>query len=156
MKIFMKALYIIGLVLIYACTEQENPSTIQTFLIMWENMDSFSDAPAFADRKIDKKTKRFLKPAKLASDAFYFPEGIIQIKFPVHAEAEEAARVIGKTIATKLFSGYAKFEVKTVDHTRFGYYVSVDWGVSEEDHTGHVLNMMIDLDNRIIWWFKCD
>ncbi len=147
--------FLIGTVLICACTDRK-PSSVQTFLLTRENADSFEDAPGFADHRIDKRTSRFLKPGKPEGDPYYFPEGKIQISIPDHAESEAAARIIGESVAEKVFKGYAKFDVKTVRQTRFGYYIFVDWGVSEEDYTGHVLDLMIDLDSRIIWWFKCD
>jgi hypothetical protein len=147
--------FFIGMILICACTDQK-PSSVQTFLITWENADSFEDAPDFADRKIDKKTSRFVKPGKPEGDRDYFPDGKIQISLLDHVQSEVAARIIGEAVAEKVFQGYAKFKVKAVRQTRFGYYVFVDWGVSEEGYTGHILYLMIDLNDRIIWWFKCD
>ena len=155
MKTLWLSSFLMGMVLICACADQK-PSSVQTFRIAWENADSFEDAPGFADRTIDKKTSRFVKARKLEGDRDYFPDGKIPIELPDRVRSEEAARIIGEAVAQKVFQGYAKFKVRAVQQTRFGCYVSADWGTSEEGYAGHILYLMIDLDDRIIWWFKCD
>jgi hypothetical protein len=49
---------------------------IETFIITWENVPSFDDAPQFFNTAIDRSTQRFMIP-KDPGDAWYFKSGRI-------------------------------------------------------------------------------
>jgi len=51
---------------------------------------------------------------------------------------ESAATLVAAEVTHRVFGGgRARYRTVAIRHTRFGYYVNIDWGVAEEDYTGH-------------------
>ncbi len=128
------------------------PSAL-TFTLRWENAPSWDDAPAFSDARLDESERRF-SIRQAAGDPWYFKSGVIAVPAPTGSR-NEAALAAAKAVVSTVFRDERFYSIGDVIETRFGYYVPVDWGVQEEQFSGHVLRVMIDLDERMIWWWKC-
>ena len=130
------------------------------FWITWENAPSFDDGPSLDDHELDAWClkeygyPRF-SPEHLASGGSYFPSGTFRVDLD-RLQGIEAARRVGEAVARKVVGGPPYSRVKATQPTRFGYYVRVDWGYGEENFTGHVVELVVELDRRIIWWYRCE
>jgi hypothetical protein len=138
----------------YGCNNSKIESASQSFVIAWENCDSFDDAPSFSNKSLDRQTSRFSEPEKPFGYR-YFPDGRITINLQ-DAKGQMAAEKVANAVAEQIFKDKTVYNLAPPGITRFGYFVHADWGTKEEDYTGHVLEMMIDLDKRMIWYWKCD
>jgi hypothetical protein len=127
---------------------------IETFIITWENVPSFDDAPQFFNTAIDRSTQRFMIP-KDPGDAWYFKSGRIEVALP-GGPPEVRLRKIAETIATAVLKEKSLYTIDVVQQSRFGHYLHISWGAPEENYRGHYLNVMVNFENKVIWWNKCD
>lgn len=136
------------------CNNSKTNTSSRSFVITRENADSFDDAPAFVDRLLDQQTSRFSEPER-PYQCRYFADGKITVNTQ-GTKGEKAAKRVADTVAKQIFKDETVYSLTHPIATRFGYYIHADWGSREEGYTGHILKMMIDLDRRIIWYYKCD
>jgi hypothetical protein len=138
----------------FGCVRNQDFS-IETFTITWENMPSFRDAPQFSDTAIDKAGPRFAIP-KDPGDPWYFKAGKFETRLPAGSPPDVQVRRIAEGVADSVFKDKRSHTIDLVHKTRFGHYVHVSWGAPEENYRGHDLNVMVNLEKKVIWWNKCD
>ncbi len=135
--------------------------TQETYNITPESIVAFDDAPLFDDKEHDDwfvkevGRKRFVIPEKSHGAECYFKEGRLEVSFKEELSDADKAMVIGDKIAFTIYNDKKIYKIKSINKNRLGYYVFIDWGVGEENYTGHVLKIMIDFKNKVIWWSKC-
>jgi hypothetical protein len=127
---------------------------LTAFKVTWENAPSFDDAPNLEDVRLDEDQTRFQTPKDGIGDPDYFKEGKVALKVRGESERERIFN-IADDIALIIMRDKKYYRIDKVNMTRFGYYVHVDWGTKEESYSGHYLNMVIDIEEKMIWWCKC-
>jgi hypothetical protein len=128
------------------------------FRVTWDREPSFKAKATLGHstpERIKNTGQSSLPIPEKWGDRYYFPEGSIQVD--LHGSSGlNAARLVANEMRKVACGIEPESRITIIQPTRFGYYVYVDWGGDEEHYTGHVVEMVIDLDRKIIWWWKCD